>query len=682
MYVKTLKYWRHGFIISLLLISVFFTSSIKAEVTPDYQWTKATLTPPGSWFEPGLPEIDRDGNVYLLGGLYGTSDLCPGPVEYTVTSPGMDSFISQILPDGSCGLLKIFQGDTEQYIFSITFDNENNLYAAIYFAGTVDFDSSENIDNRTAVGSYDVAIVKYSATGDYLWTKIINGNDYLAPYKITTDENNMIYIAGGFRNTIDFDPGVGIDNHTANSNTDIFVTKLTENGEYQWTKTMGGTSNEYAYSVDISPNQNYLYLTGSFQGTVDFDFTGNTEIYTSNGDRDTYITKMDLDGNYYWTKAWGGIGLDSVRGIEFDQDNNIYLGGYFQNTVDFNPTSNVDTHASQGGYDIFITKYTSEGEYLWTYTIGSTGHDDAIGDIAIFQDQYIILTGSFEDTVDFDPGENLIEKTTTGTSGYILIVNKNGGYEFVHTFLGSYLSGYRPLVYENTLYNVSYINGSGDFNPEGDHDYITATDEYVDLAITKFSFPSLTTVTNVPQSRINTNEDSLPNPNCISGWKYCIQFGNQHTGLPSFIHQSKDGNNAQIYIDKNTHHDDTYVKIEHKPINSLLSSDPTIPSIPFPWMQGYNIASPIWNFDIVSAFNGYTIPELDNPAIVVLNYDPSMLGNVSSNNLRIGYYDTTAKRWKILTNNTVLNEQKHTIANTSKVFGYMAVLYPIIYGTR
>ena len=58
-----------------------------------------------------------------------------------------------------------------------------------------------------------------------------------------------IYFAGSYRGTVDFDPGIGVVNKTSNGDFDIFVQKLTHNGDYLWVNTYGGPGNDAAYEL-------------------------------------------------------------------------------------------------------------------------------------------------------------------------------------------------------------------------------------------------------------------------------------------------------------------------------------------------------------------------------------------------------------------------------------------------
>ena len=157
---------------------------------------------------------------------------------------------------------------------------------------------------------------------------------------------------------------------------DIFVSKYDSSGNYQWTKAFGGSGNDWAYSVATDSSGN-VYITGVFQTTVDFDPGAGVDNRTSAGSNDTFLSKYDASGNYQWTRAFGGTGSDLVYSVATDSSGNVYIAGYFRNTVDFDPGAGVDNRTSAGECDAFLSKYDASGNYQWTKAFGGTGSDAA-----------------------------------------------------------------------------------------------------------------------------------------------------------------------------------------------------------------------------------------------------------------------------------------------------------------
>lgn len=172
----------------------------------------------------------------------------------------------------------------------------------------------------------------------------------------------------------------------------------------------------------------------------------------------------------------------------------------------------------------------------------------------------------------------------------------------------------------------------------------------------------------------NTNSNNgEPDPNIRSGWKYRITAGPHYIGINNFIRGTLESSKAMTFISNTAHHDDMFVNINQHSPNFLTKQ--LIP-IPFPWQQGLNVAGEIYDFKAVSAFNGYSINEFDNPVTVVIPYDPSKLYGISPHLLRIAWWDSDSGLWTVIKDNTVVDTTNLTVANTTKRFSYFTVVYP------
>src|SRR5690606_9459529 len=134
----------------------------------------------------------------------------------------------------------------------------------------------------------DIFISKLDTNGNFLWAKSMGGvsGDYGS--SITTDSSGHIYTTGAFTGTADFDPGVDEFELTSTGGTDIFISKLDTNGNFLWAKSMGGASADNGNSITVD-SAGYIYTTGDFQGTADFDPGSGTSNLVSAGGTDIFI---------------------------------------------------------------------------------------------------------------------------------------------------------------------------------------------------------------------------------------------------------------------------------------------------------------------------------------------------------------------------------------------------------
>jgi hypothetical protein len=175
------------------------------------------------------------------------------------------------------------------------------------------------------------------------------------------------------------------------------------NGNFQWVRTWGGLNGE---------GKGNIYISGRF-GCADCNFnagpTGDPDPLSSHGDLDAFVSKCDANGNFLWAKTWGGAGQDGASGVAVDGANDVYVGGLISATVDLGggPVT------SQGLWDISLTKFAADGAFQRAHTWGRPGSDtnwgltlDGMGNTYAF--------GSFQSTVDFDPGSGVDNHTASG----------------------------------------------------------------------------------------------------------------------------------------------------------------------------------------------------------------------------------------------------------------------------
>lgn len=149
----------------------------------------------------------------------------------------------------------------------------------------------------------------------------------------------------------------------------------------------GGSANwdESGFSVTTDLQGNII-ITGLFTNSSMF---GNVNL-VSNGEADMFIAKYNSKGDLMWAKKGGGISEDVGRALVTDSNGNIYVTGHFKNIATFESL----TLTSNGGSDIFIAKYSSNGDLVWIKSAGGVGNDSGKG-ICIDSNGNVYITGYF-----------------------------------------------------------------------------------------------------------------------------------------------------------------------------------------------------------------------------------------------------------------------------------------------
>jgi hypothetical protein len=213
--------------------------------------------------------------------------------------------------------------------------------------------------------------------------------------------------------------------------------------------------------------QGNIYLSGNFEGTVDFDPSGEEATLTAINKYDAYLAKYDSDGNFIWVISIGGNEWIYGRRITLDTEGNIYMAGYFKGEADFDPSSN-DYMLEGVELDGFLAKYDPDGNFVWAFDIGNDFNGTSF-DVDIDMQGNIWVTGVFRDAVDFDPSENEFILTGHGLQDcYIAKYTQDGEFIWAGEFGGETSTFYNPTIAfddSGDLYYTTYYNSQVDLDP-------------------------------------------------------------------------------------------------------------------------------------------------------------------------------------------------------------------------
>ena len=256
-----------------------------------------------------------------------------------------------------------------------------------------------------------IAFMSVAFAQSYDWGGQMGGSGIDKCESMARDARGNLYLTGSFGGTVDFDPGSGVDTLSSVGSADIYMVKLDSSGNFIWAKQIqGSTGVDAGYAYDIISDQGqYLYLTGSFAGTVDFDPGSGTYYLTSTGaGEDAFICKMDTTGDIIW--AQGLEGFDRVVGKDLDffpGTGDLAVTGFFRSVVDFDPSSGFAEIDAGGNYDAFVCRYNPLGAYVWAKNIGGAGPAYGIG-VEVDNSGNVYTTGYFEGIIDMDPSPGVI----------------------------------------------------------------------------------------------------------------------------------------------------------------------------------------------------------------------------------------------------------------------------------
>jgi hypothetical protein len=383
--------------------------------------------------------LDNNNNVLTVGAFSDTMDVNPLAGEELLISPNSrDGFTQKLDADGNFLWANHITGTGQNQTYSVTTDAAGNVYTTGHFQNTADFDNGSGTTLTTGFNRLNSFIQKIDPNGNLLWVKDIGSDNGTSSGKlIKIDDSGNIYSAGFFFDTIDYDPGPGVAMLMSlgdNNGWDIYIQKLDANGNFVWAKSFGGVERESVEGLDLDSEGN-IYLTGEFLETANFNTGTGINNLISQGDRDAYVLKLDNDGNFVWVKQIGGTERDTGTEIKVSSNDNVYALGNFSDVVDFDPGTCIENATSNGDYDNYILQLDSDGNFVSNITNGGTERDFIYG-IATDDMENAYVTGSYRQTVDFDPEANVNEFTAISASDAFVLKLKYNDEETSISSLG------------------------------------------------------------------------------------------------------------------------------------------------------------------------------------------------------------------------------------------------------
>ena len=294
--------------------------------------------------------IDRDGNVYITGSFVDTANFnsSASPVNLSSNSGYADIFFAKYNGAGNCIYAKSLGGPGIDGGSGIAVDSVGNTFITGDFRNVVDFDPGPGIVNVTSGGYDDVFVARYDASGNYVYAKAVGlypsqSSNLSSGYSIALDKSNNAYVTGyfgyspgtvpnynNFLTRLDASgnikvnrifvsgsptsqgPAITVDNFgncyvTGSFNRaltetapplitpsahNVFVIRYDSSGKAVFAKGFPGSEESFGCGI-VTDKLGNIYITGSFNGTVDFNTgsSNNNNVLTTNNP-DIFIAKI------------------------------------------------------------------------------------------------------------------------------------------------------------------------------------------------------------------------------------------------------------------------------------------------------------------------------------------------------------------------------------------------------
>ncbi|MBN1673319.1 MAG: SBBP repeat-containing protein [Kiritimatiellae bacterium] len=259
---------------------------------------------------------------------------------------GTDLFLTQLDAAGNPVWSRILGSVSNDYGRGLATDSAGRVYLAGYTAAP--------FDGQPHAGAIDACLISTDSAGTSRWTRIWGSaqGDYASA--ACAHGSNAVYAAGYTYGEF--------GGQTNSGGADLYLSKFDEAGTLSWSRVWGSADGDYAEGVAADSAGN-VYVAGYSEGA--FDGASNA------GLSDACLTKFDSDGNRLWTRIWGTNTDEFATDIVIDAHDNVYVGGYTLGAL--------DGQTNAGLSDLFVSKFDTAGNRLWTCLAGSETNDVARG---------------------------------------------------------------------------------------------------------------------------------------------------------------------------------------------------------------------------------------------------------------------------------------------------------------
>ncbi len=365
-------------------------------------------------------DLDQEGNIYITG-MMGQA----GSNYFSGTSPhagsnildnamGEDFFLAKYNPDGQFIWVRRSDdnaGDLSGQDVTISGDA---VYAVGMTTGKASFGALSLIYVPVAM---DIFLVRYSLDGTESWiTQAGSNRDNLA-LEVVADETHVFYIGHFFGSNLNLRDATGLSVFTLTNAqigySDILVAAYDHAGAFSWSQTIASLDNDEGMGIALDADS--LYITGAVHHNANFPGYAGNPLPTS-AEQDLFLASLaKSDGTTGWVRVIPSTNPGNELGhcVALDVFGNLYMSGEFGGDLQF-PSGT--TLSSLGGADVFLAAYSSNGDFQWAESAGSSMQDEAKG-MALGRDGSLYLAGRYDNEMTLGP---LILSDNDNSNGYLV----------------------------------------------------------------------------------------------------------------------------------------------------------------------------------------------------------------------------------------------------------------------
>jgi hypothetical protein len=412
---------------------------IKYDSTSNFQWGN-TFSGGDGFRITGL-QLDEDDNIYIAGSLMKPTDFHFDENEEFILTPSQGNnssnrrtpFIAKYDNSGNLiwgHTLGVSSSNTSfGDITSLSISSKHNhLLISGYFNDTINVSTGGNnhylISHINSATKATVFYAQYDLQGGFIlgdhFFINIEGNIIINPIKSTIDTSGNFYLTGAYTGDIYFDSDsltpLLSSQHNETDKRDLFIASFDKEANFQWSSSI---NRDGALGIN--------FLTTSEDRLIRLSFCDDSLLFRSNNysewnfykNKGICISQWDIEnGEFLFVNSiqcFDSIYCSfEVHGFKTDLNGNQYVTGWFSGSMDFDPNPNQEyiltsSMSSSGTFhirDIFVAKYTPEGELMWAFNLSCDYNINTVGGLDFSHGNFPIIAGSFVGNHNFNPHFN------------------------------------------------------------------------------------------------------------------------------------------------------------------------------------------------------------------------------------------------------------------------------------
>ncbi|OAA31353.1 hypothetical protein AT15_07600 [Kosmotoga arenicorallina S304] len=399
---------------------------VKLDGTGATQWQRCLG---GSSYDYAISIIQTNDGGYVVAGWTASNDG-----DVSGNHGYYDYWVVKLNNTGAIQWQKCLGGSYNDWAKSVYQTNDGG-----YVVAGITYSSDGDVSGNH--GYSDYWVVKLDSTGNIQWQKCLGGsyNDWAESIIQTSDGG---YVVAGFTESNDGDV---TGNH---GERDYWVVKLDGTGDIQWQRCLGGSGDDYAWSIIQTRDGGYVVAGITYSN--DGDVSGNHGYY------DYWVVKLNNTGAIQWQKCLGGSSYDYAISIIQTNDGGYVVAGW-------TASNDGDVSGNHGYYDYWVVKLNNTGAIQWQKCLGGSSYDFVYSIIQTNDGGYVVA--GYTDSNDGDVSGN-----HGGLDYWVVKLDSTGAIQWQKCFGGSN-NDYAYSIYQTSDggYVVAGYTDSNDGEVSGNH---------------------------------------------------------------------------------------------------------------------------------------------------------------------------------------------------------------------